>query len=808
MFKNLFALLGVVTFSFGQIQSPAEFLGYELGDSFTRHHKVVEYYQQLAAADPDRVVLEKYGETNEGRPLYLVFLGSKNSISNREQIRVNHLKTLVGESTEDYSIVWLSYNVHGNESVSTEASMKTAFELLTEKSHFLDNTLVIIDPCINPDGRDRYVNWYNQTKNKRIQPDPNSAEHFEPWHSGRTNHYVFDLNRDWVWMTQVESKARLPQYQKWQPQIHVDFHEQGVNQPYYFAPAAEPLHEVITDFQKQFQDEIGRNHAKYFDANGWLYFTKERFDLLYPSYGDTYPTFHGAIGMTYEQGGSGRAGLAIRNSEGNLLTLKDRIEHHFTTGISTVEMASKNGERLQREMANFVQEGLDDPKTYILSGNTDNLKALTQLLDKHQINYGQGKGSLVSGYDYRSQTQKRIKADENSLIIPAGQTKNKLIQVLLEPRTKLSDSITYDITAWSLPFTYDVNALLSTKKVPYNNGYSVSSIAAIEKGAFAYVMNYNGFSSLKALAALLDRGMTVRTSYSDFKIAKNSFQAGSSILLAAENPNLENTLEHISQEFEVSFKAVSTGFVDQGKDFGSPSVTKTKAIKIALLKGNGISSYNFGEWWHFLENDLDYPVSVLDTEYLGYYDLDNYDVLIMPDGNYRGFNDNTLNSIEKWVSDGGKLIAQSGALSALSRQGNFNIKLKDTEQPSTDPLLPYELQEREGIKNYITGAVFKTKVDSTHPVAYGYDSNYYGLKLNSEAYELLPSGNLASFAGDATPIAGFAGSNTLEPLSNSLFIGAENHGRGNVVYFTDNPVFRGFWFGAKRFVANALFFDF
>jgi hypothetical protein len=808
MFKNLFALLGVVTFSFGQIQSPAEFLGYELGDSFTRHHKVVEYYQQLAAADPDRVVLEKYGETNEGRPLYLVFLGSKNSISNREQIRVNHLKTLVGESTEDYSIVWLSYNVHGNESVSTEASMKTAFELLTEKSHFLDNTLVIIDPCINPDGRDRYVNWYNQTKNKRIQPDPNSAEHFEPWHSGRTNHYVFDLNRDWVWMTQVESEARLPLYQKWQPQIHVDFHEQGVNQPYYFAPAAEPLHEVITDFQKQFQDEIGRNHAKYFDANGWLYFTKERFDLLYPSYGDTYPTFHGAIGMTYEQGGSGRAGLAIRNSEGNLLTLKDRIEHHFTTGISTVEMASKNGERLQREMANFVQEGLDDPKTYILSGNTDNLKALTQLLDKHQINYGQGKGSLVSGYDYRSQTQKRIKADENSLIIPAGQTKNKLIQVLLEPRTKLSDSITYDITAWSLPFTYDVNALLSTKKVPYNNGYSVSSIAAIEKGAFAYVMNYNGFSSLKALAALLDRGMTVRTSYSDFKIAKNSFQAGSSILLAAENPNLENTLEHISQEFEVSFKAVSTGFVDQGKDFGSPSVTKTKAIKIALLKGNGISSYNFGEWWHFLENDLDYPVSVLDTEYLGYYDLDNYDVLIMPDGNYRGFNDNTLNSIEKWVSDGGKLIAQSGALSALSRQGNFNIKLKDTEQPSTDPLLPYELQEREGIKNYITGAVFKTKVDSTHPVAYGYDSNYYGLKLNSEAYELLPSGNLASFAGDTTPIAGFAGSNTLEPLSNSLFIGAENHGRGNVVYFTDNPVFRGFWFGAKRFVANALFFDF
>jgi len=808
MFKNLFVILGAISFSFGQIQSPSEFLGYELGDSFTRHHKVVEYYQQLAAADPDRVVLEQYGETNEGRPLYLVFLGSKDIISNREAIRVNHLKSLVGESTNDQSIVWLSYNVHGNESVSTEASMKTAFELLTAKREYLENTLVIIDPCINPDGRDRYVNWYNQTKNNRVQPDPNSAEHFEPWHSGRTNHYVFDLNRDWVWMTQVESQARLPQYQKWQPQIHVDFHEQGVDQPYYFAPAAEPLHEVITDFQKQFQDEIGRNHAKYFDANGWLYFTKERFDLLYPSYGDTYPTYHGAIGMTYEQGGSGRAGLAIRNSEGNLLTLKDRIAHHFTTGISTVEMASKNGGRLQKEMANFVQEGLNDPKTYVLSGSTDNLKALTHLLEKHQINYGRGKGSLVSGYDYRTQTQKRIKADENSIIIPAGQVKNKLIHVLFEPNTKLNDSITYDITAWSLPFAYDVNALLSTKKVPFRKTEFAHTPNPISKEAYAYVMDYQGFASQKALAALLDRGMTVRTSYSDFKVDETSFHAGASILLAAENKNIENALAEISEEFEVDFKGVSTGFVDSGKDFGSPSVTKTKAVKVALFKGEGISSYNFGEWWHFLEKDLNYPVTVLNTEYLRYYDLDNYDVLIMPDGNYRNFDDNTLSTIEQWISSGGKLIAQSGALSALSRQGSFNIKTKERNRPSTDPLLPYELQEREGIKNYITGAIFKTKVDTTHPVAYGYDSNYYGLKLNSNAYELLPSGNLASFEADTTPIAGFAGSNTLEPLSKSLFIGTENHGRGNVIYFTDNPVFRGFWYGAKRFVANAIFFDF
>ena len=335
------------------LKSPSEFLGYELGTQFSRHHQVVDYYEYLAEAAPDRVKLVTYGATNERRPLLLAYVTSSANMGNLEQIRQEHLKAIQGEGNQEKVIVWLSYNVHGNESVSTEASMKTIYELLTTKSAYLDNAVVLIDPCINPDGRDRYINWYNQNKNTPYQVDPNSKEHHEGWLSGRSNHYMFDLNRDWAWLTQVESQQRLKFYNKWMPHIHVDFHEQGVDNPYYFAPAAEPYHEVITSFQRDFQKTIGKNHAKYFDANGWFYFTKEFFDLFYPSYGDTYPTYNGSIGMTYEQAGHGRAGLGILNDEGDVLTLKDRIAHHTTTGLSTVEIASKNAKKLNIEFKKF-----------------------------------------------------------------------------------------------------------------------------------------------------------------------------------------------------------------------------------------------------------------------------------------------------------------------------------------------------------------------------------------------------------------------------------------------------------------------
>lgn len=299
--------------SYSQVLSPDQFLGYKLGSRYTPHFKVVNYFKQVAEAVTNLVKLEQYGETNEGRPLLLAYIASAENAPRLESIRMNNLRMAgttvdkMAASADAPAIIWLSYNVHGNETSSSEAAMLMIYELVNPANirtkQWLKNTVVIIDPCINPDGRDRYVNWFNGVVGKTANPQPFVREHHEPWPGGRSNHYYFDLNRDWAWQTQVETQQRIIKYNQWLPQIHVDFHEQSYNAPYYFAPAAEPFHEVITPWQREFQNIIGRNNAKYFDENGWLYFTKERFDLFYPSYGDTYPTYKGAIGMTYEQEG-------------------------------------------------------------------------------------------------------------------------------------------------------------------------------------------------------------------------------------------------------------------------------------------------------------------------------------------------------------------------------------------------------------------------------------------------------------------------------------------------------------------------
>src|SRR5215203_4765619 len=381
--------LSVIFTAYSQVQSPEQFLGYKIGTRYTPHWRIVEYFKHVAIANPSMVKLQPYGQTNEGRPLMVAFVSASANISNLETIRTNNLglaqMTSGGSTVNAPAIVWLSYNVHGNETSSSEASMLTLYALVdpsnSKAKQWLQNTLVIMDPCLNPDGRDRYVNWFNSIVGKQPNPSIDAREHREPWPGGRSNHYNFDLNRDWAWQTQIETQQRLKLYNEWLPQIHVDFHEQNIDAPYYFAPAAEPFHEVITPWQRNFQKTIGANHARYFDEKGWLYFTRERFDLLYPSYGDTYPIYNGAIGMTYEQAGGGVGGLAIKQGD-DTLTLKQRIEHHFVTSMSTIEISSQNAEKINAEFKKYFDDGAKNGvgiyKTYVVSGASGNkLKALT-----------------------------------------------------------------------------------------------------------------------------------------------------------------------------------------------------------------------------------------------------------------------------------------------------------------------------------------------------------------------------------------------------------------------------------------------
>ncbi|AXT19485.1 zinc carboxypeptidase [Flavobacteriaceae bacterium AU392] len=811
----LFTLSSFSIINAQQLQSPSDFLGYELGTQFSRHHQVVDYFKHVANTVSNQVKLEQYGKTYERRPLYVAYISSEENLKNLETIRENNLKNagiIDGEpSATDIAIVWLSYNVHGNEASSTEAAMKTIYTLLTEKQEWLKNTVVIIDPCINPDGRDRYANWFNETASMPYDIDQQASEHNEPWPGGRPNHYLFDLNRDWAWATQTESASRLKIYNKWMPHIHVDFHEQGINEPYYFAPAAEPFHEVISDWQRDFQTQIGQNHAKYFDSNGWLYFTRERFDLFYPSYGDTYPTYMGAIGMTYEQGGHGRGGLGVLNDEGDVLTLVDRLTHHTTTGLSTVEISSKNAVQLNAEFKKFFNNSSLKYKSYVLQGNADNIESLKNLLDQHEIIYGSPSNGKVTGLSYATNTQGSITTTSNDLIVSTNQPKGKMIKVLFEPDAKLSDSLTYDITAWSIPYAYGLNAIASTKLITSNTSTSKTISNSKNTNATAYIVKWNSLKDAEFLADLLKQNIKVRFTEKPLNTAGKTFNRGSLIIVRGDNKkisNLDDILLKKANKFNRELNIVSTGFSKSGPDLGSPDIKLVNKQKIAILSGDGTSSLNYGALWHFFEQQLHYPVTSINTEHLNFVELSKYNILIMPSGFYNNILDeDAMKELQTWIRKGGKVIAIDRALNAFAGKKGFNLKYNESEDKEPNKLIAYADREREGARNLITGAIFKTKVDHTHPLGFGYSDTYFSLKQGGTSYSLMDRGfNVAHIGETPTRMSGFAGSEAIKKLSNSLVYGEERMGSGSLVYMVEDPVFRGFWQNSKLFLVNAIFF--
>lgn len=817
MTRYLLVFFTLITFSVqAQLQSPAQFLGYEIGTEFSRHADVVRYFEHVAA-NSDMVQFSSYGKTYERRPLTYAVVSSAENLRNIENIRQNNLKQtgiLEGSATPEIAIVWLSYNVHGNEASSTEASMVTLYKLITEKQSWLQNTVVIIDPCINPDGRDRYANWYNQVKSQPYNSAQIAAEHHEPWPGGRPNHYLFDLNRDWAWATQIESQERLKIYNQWMPHVHVDFHEQGINEPYYFAPAAAPYHEVISKWQRDFQVDIGKNHAKYFDKEGWLFFTRERFDLLYPSYGDTYPTFMGAIGMTYEQAGHGRAGLGIQTDEGYELTLVDRVAHHVTTGLSTVEISAKNAAKLNTEFKKYFQNDGLRYKSYVLSGEKDKINAVAKLLDKHQIKYG-FTNARVTGYQFSTATNATVNT-ENALVVSTNQPKGKMVKVLFEQEAKLEEPLTYDITAWSIPYAYGLDCIASTTLVNTNaSNPSVKEINQVLLDAAGYIAKWNSLEDTNFLVALLEQNIKVRFSEKDLSFNGEQFKKGSLVITKSDNrsnKSFAETVTKIANQYQRKLYASSTSFSDNKTDFGSPDIKLINKERVAILKGDGVSSLSFGSIWHFFEQQLHYPLTAIDTDYFSASALKQFDVLILPNGWYGStLNKDTLSSLKEWVRAGGKVIAIASALRAFEGEDGFGLSKNKTDEDeedndNEDKLIPYDQRERNSLKDFITGSIFKITVDDSHPMAFGFGKTYYSLKLGSDSYQFLESGyNVGYIKDEAMSVSGFSGADAKAKLTNSLVFGEVSMGRGSMIYMVDDPLFRSFWENGKMWLVNSIF---
>lgn len=822
-----------------QLQSPDDFLPHQLGETFTPHHLLVDYFQHVAA-NSERIQLRQYGLTNEKRPLLNAFISTPENLGRLEAIRENNLRRAgVLEGAPDpglnVAIVWLSFSVHGNESAGSEASMGVVYDLANPENAttgaWLENTVVIMDPSLNPDGYSRYTHWLRGVANKIPNPNPDVREHREPWPGGRVNHYLFDLNRDWAWQTQVESQQRLQQYHRWLPHIHADLHEQYYHNPYYFAPAARPYHDYITEWQADFQVEIGKNHAKYFDRNGWLYFTKEVFDLFYPSYGDTYPTFTGSIGMTYEQGGHSRGSHAILMPNRDTLTLTDRVSHHRTTALSTVEIASQNAARLIDNFGKYYQESSQNPKgkyrTYIIKGNNPEgkLKAFRTLLDRNGIRYGTtSAGTSVQAYDYQSGTEGDLSLEAEDLVISAYQPLSTLAQVLMDPSAELEDSLTYDITSWSLPYAYGLEAYATTQRLTVDNDFSFPATpnpaGAGSADAYAYLVEWHSMTEASFLADLIRNGILVRYASQPFAIEGKSYSAGTLIITRADNRKQAawaSTINDLAGEHGISVSAIQTGFAEQGQDLGSSSVRVVEPPKIAVLSGEATSANSFGQVWYYFEQRLGYPLSIYDADNIGSMDLHEYNTLILPEGRYR-LGENTLEDIQDWISGGGRLIALGFANSSLAGKPGFNLKEyatgqeeKAAEEEEEESALDsryddYAGAARRSITRSLPGAIFKLDLDNSHPLAFGFSDYYFSLKTNTLHYAPMKDTWNVGIIGDDPLVSGFVGAQAKESMKNTVVYGVQEKGAGSVVYMIDNPLFRGFWENGLVLFSNAIFF--
>jgi len=820
------------------IQSPDEFLPHNIGEQFTEHSQLVAYYQHVAA-NSDRVQLVEFGRTNQQRPQILAIVSTPENLRRIEDIRLNNLRNAgmaAGrpDNSQPVTIVWLGFSVHGNEAAGSEASMPVLYELTDpnnrETSEWLKNTVVLIEPSVNPDGYNRYTSWYRQASPALPDPDPKAWEHNEPWPGGRVNHYLFDLNRDWAWATQIESQNRLKIYNEWLPHVAADLHEQYYDSPYYFAPAAQPYHKYLTQWQADFQVEIGKNHAKYFDRNGWLYFTKEVFDLLYPSYGDTYPCFNGAIGMTYEQGGHSRAGRAIEMPNHDTLTLADRVAHHQTTALSTVEVSSKNAARLVQNFTDFFKKSQNDPpgpyKAYVVKGSNPphKIQAFTALLDRHGIRYGKAdKGiSGLGGYDFSTGKEAKFNIAENDLVISAYQPKGLFAQALLDPEAEVVDSLTYDITAWSLIQAYGLEGSATRQRVDHPQGYSRVSNAppfVTTQTPYAYAALWNSMQSARFLAAILKNDVVVRYAEEAFTVEGRNWPAGSLVITKADNRKLEGFDEKVQSAaaaFDYPITPVGTGFVEAGRDFGSDAMRLIEKPKVLVLSGKKTYNNEFGQVWFYFDKDVAYPATIVDAENLSSVDLKDFNTLVLPEGSF-GFDSATIEKLSGWVSAGGRLIALGAANRALADQKGFSLaqfaKEADQEKTKTEAeqialdhrTALFKDRLRASLSDNMPGAVVRVKMDTSHPLAFGLKDYYFSLKTSGLRYDLVKGAWNVGYLEEDYLSHGFIGSNLRKNLQNSAVFAVQDKGRGKVVYLVDNPLFRSFWEEGKLLFSNAVF---
>lgn len=821
----------------GKVATAGEFFGIPLGQRFTPHRDVMDYCQMLAEKSP-RVALQKYGESVEGRDLVLLLISSEENLSRWEEIRQSQmlladpvqlqrqkngdLDTLLEDLP---AVVWLSYNVHGDESSATEAALATMHQLVDGAgkrwNSIRENTLVVVDPLLNPDGRERYLQWYNSVRAHPADPDPMAREHSPPSPSGRTNHYYFDLNRDWAWQSQPETRQRIAEYLRWQPLVHVDFHEMSPNSTYFFFPPEEPFNANIPADRISWSETFGKSNAQAFDRFGWKYYTGEQFDLFYPAYGDSWPTLNGAIGMTYEQGGGGRAGLAYRRSNGEILTLVDRLHHQHVAGLATVECASDHHEKLQRDFYSFREQTIfagrnGEVSQFIFPPAEDDHRrqALVDLLGRQGIQMVTTMDEVVTEglFDHFGKEVGVRKLPPGTIVVPMDQAQGRLAMTLLEREAKVGEAYFYDVAAWSLPLTYGVETLVA--KDPINGiliPYSPRNDSAgrVEgSGTLAFLHRWTGLPSAKALRQLQERGQSVDLVTDDIEIQGHRYPAGT-LVVRVRGDETQKVVQEVAEATGTFFRGTDSGWTDVGPDLGSDRFPTLAHARIAVLGPDAVSSYGYGAVWSFLEQEMGIPFTAISESALRR-GLDDFDVLVLPSGlGSSTLGESTRESLRSWIRGGGVCIALgSSALRVAGKNGLVSRELLDNQESSPEenpqPRTRTEIREEQR-KEQVPGNIVALDMDREHPLGYGIPERIHGYVSSTRIFKVQGDGqDVAVLPGKSPVVSGFISEQNQRRLGGGVWLACERSGRGQVVLFAGDPLFRSFWRQTSEVFLNAL----
>ncbi len=834
------------------IPSPEETLGYPLGTRFTIYSDVIHYFKKLSEASP-RISLHTYGETYEKRNLYYLIITSATNQGNIEKIRTNNLKLAdpVNTSPQEAAVmmktqpvvVSYSYNIHGNEASSTEAAMQVAYRLAatddaTAKS-ILENTVFVMMPCINPDGRDRYVYWVNSVQRDQIAAGPRDLEHYAPWPNGRTNHYWFDLNRDWIWGIHPESRGHTAVYQQWMPQVHVDYHEQGYHNNYFTVPGTTPRNLLLPDAYEALADTIGKANIAAFDEHQISYFTREAFDFFYPGYGSSYPSVMGAIGMLTEQGGIS-AGLAVKTNDEYILTFRQRIFDHYLTSMATLAKAAE-----QRPLfLDYTWKALNPKnsksktKAYFFPEQPNGylLEVLEVLLRQGvEIEKAEADFLIKSAKQYSSRTAKEKQFKKGTYIVKTDQARHLFINSILSPEMAIEDSVMYDMSTWAAPLAYNLEAYY-TEQLPQVKTTEVSEVPKLPLGVetgeanYAYTIDWQQLNAPKALALLWEKGYRVRSALEAFSNGKKSWSRGSLVILLGRNQHkkerVHTDMAFIAKEAGVVIDGHNTGRMRKGNDLASAKNVPVKPRKVALLVEPPFSTYTCGQIYFLFDQVTGLPIDRLRTSILnetaipdfgaryGKASLNDYEVIIMAGGGSnlkKLFGKEELKTLEEWIKAGGILIATESAAEFFTEKQSkmTKVQLHEMKKDSSEAALFVTYEDREDFngKKKIPGAALNAYIDISNPLGFGLKPGIFSLKFGTKALKPNPElQTVGYYHQDPEKLlaSGYAPKENLEHLAGKTFAAVQPLGAGKIVYLLDNTQYRMFWRGPSRMMQNAV----